>query len=224
MEWAKKMNFGRSSAIGNNLEPAKTSANIIRQTILSPPFSWWWNSTPFTFTCVVGQQDYVVAAPTFAYIDNASVQDPSSLKWTEIETKMSLSLDSIQGRPRFVCPLNQNSATGDVTFRLMPAPDKLYNVSILSQLTPTLFAGTADSWAPIPDYMSYIYNWGFLALMWMFADDPRWTMANQKFVAHILGASEGLDETQRNIFLNNWNSLTQGQVMAIQQGTQARGV
>ena len=51
MEWAKKLSFNRLSAIGNNLEPALTSANMIMQTILGPPFSWWWNNQELTFSC-----------------------------------------------------------------------------------------------------------------------------------------------------------------------------
>ena len=51
MEWAKRFNFNRPSGIGNRLEPAKTAANMVMQTILGPPFTWWWNNEELIFTC-----------------------------------------------------------------------------------------------------------------------------------------------------------------------------
>ena len=51
MEFAKRFNFNRPSGIGNRLEPAKTSANLVMQAILSPPFKWVWNSQEYAFTC-----------------------------------------------------------------------------------------------------------------------------------------------------------------------------
>ena len=50
MEFAKKLNFLRPSAIGNFLEPAKTSANLVMQTMLAPPFVWRWNRDVSVFT------------------------------------------------------------------------------------------------------------------------------------------------------------------------------
>src|ERR1019366_984675 len=65
MEWAKKLSFNRLSAIGNNLEPALTSANMVMQTILGPPFSWWWNNLELTFT--------TNATPNAAVITNITI-------------------------------------------------------------------------------------------------------------------------------------------------------
>ena len=50
INWAKRLNFNHNPVIGNSLEPALTSANIVIQTILGPPFEWWWNSEDLTFT------------------------------------------------------------------------------------------------------------------------------------------------------------------------------
>lgn len=49
--WARLLTFNRNPVIGNALEPALTFANHIQQTILSPPFSWWWNAQEVAFTC-----------------------------------------------------------------------------------------------------------------------------------------------------------------------------
>lgn len=229
VEWAKKFNFGRRSAIGNELEPAKTSANLVKQTMLGPPFGWFWNSEEIEFNCDASQenpQDYEVSVPKFSWIEHANVQDitvPTDPKWIELQAKTSLALDSSKARPRFISPHTQDTE-GNVVFRVMPVPNLDYPVSMHVQFAPTLFTSLDDTWEPIPDHLSYIYNWGFLAMMWLFADDPRFTIANQKFVAHLLGTHDGLDEVQRNIFLNNWDAITGSQNMQKQQAVQARSV
>ena len=50
INWAKRLCFNHNPVIGNSLEPALTSANLVLQTVLSPPFEWWWNSEDLTFT------------------------------------------------------------------------------------------------------------------------------------------------------------------------------
>ncbi len=51
INWAKRLCFNHNPVIGNSLEPALTSANIVIQTILGPPFEWWWNVNEIVFTC-----------------------------------------------------------------------------------------------------------------------------------------------------------------------------
>ena len=292
MEWAKKLNFGRSSAIGNFLEPAMTSANTVMQTILGPPFAWRWNRVVTGFVTTSGQQDYTlfnwqastavslgwvtvddagncqsvttagstgVSAPSWnhtkgstttdngavwtnlgsigtkvsqtysmGFIENISVQDTvnNASKWFQITNQLDLALDSSQARPRFISAQGDDG-NGNITFRMMPVPDRSYPVAITLQQDPPLFTSTGQTWAPIPDEYARIYNWGFLSLMWLFADDPRFAIANQKFISQLLGTAEGLDETKKNIFLQGWQQNT-GQATSnsdkMQQGYQARGI
>jgi hypothetical protein len=304
INWAKRNSFNRNPVIGNSLEPALTSANIVLQTILSPPFDWWWNNLEIGFTCdptatvatstavsisagvvtvtatnsfVVGEpvfpsalaggltalngqlliiasansssfttepvslpngtdttgtftslstQDYAVAVPNFSHIEHASVMDLSAsgtpLKWYELTVKNNLSLESSQNRPQFIGP-HVEDASGNVTFRLASAPDKAYPVSLHVQLTAPPITSINQLWSPLPDFMQYIADKGFMALMWKFADDPRSAQENAEFKAAILARAEGLTEEERNIFLNNWDFLYQNP-MAKQMGTQARGV
>jgi hypothetical protein len=305
MEWAKRFNFNRPSGIGNRLEPAKTSANMVMQTILGPPFKWWWNNEEWTFTCsptpltavptgnvsitagiltmtvattigtqqiillsgftaatvLNGQsavvltntgsvitaqinlpnlastaatgglitaattQDYTLAIPELSHIEHASVLDisrPTASKWIELSVKDNLALESNTARPEFIEPHVQDAA-GNVTFRVMPAPNLAYPVSIHIQKTAPLITSLNQTWAPIPDFMEYIYNQGFLAAMYSFSDDPRAASANQKFITHMLGRATGLTAIERNIFINNWNDLTELEKMTMQQGVQARG-
>lgn len=295
MEWAKKLNFGRNAGLGNSLEPALTSANIILQTLLSPPFSWRWNRVVTGFITTAGQQDYTLfnwdkdftltlgyvtvdnfgncqslttagqsgsSTPTwnntvggttlesvnggtaiwtnlgpigvsvsslysFAWIENVSVQDTfqGTPKWMQISSKLDLALDSAQGRPVFISAQGDDG-DGNITFRLMSVPDAAYPVAITIQQKPPLFTSLNQTWAPVPDEFSHIFSWGFLSLMWLFADDPRFSSANSKFVTQLLGSSSGLSETEKNIFLNIWQAQT-GQpirlVDRLQQGIQASG-
>lgn len=50
VEFCKRLSFDRNPIIGNSLEPALTAANLVLQTILSPPFNWFWNTTELGFT------------------------------------------------------------------------------------------------------------------------------------------------------------------------------
>lgn len=299
LEFAKRLNFNRLSAIGNSLEPALTAANIVMQIILGPPFEWWWNNqevmlnvsnvaptanvTAWSITAneltltvnnsfVAGQvfdlsgfgtstffngtaialdtatptqvtafyshanassteagvmtgattQDYPIPLPNFSFIEHAAVQDISGNKWVAVEVENTLTLATESARPRFVSAHTQDAA-GNVTFRVHPAPDKPYPLSIHIQKNPIAVTSLNQTWAPIPDFMGYIYNWGFLSLMWQFADDPRAAMAGQKFVTHLLGASDGLSEQEKAIFLNNYHDLTAIQQQTTSQGIQARG-
>lgn len=299
IEFSKKLNFNRQSAIGNFLEPAKTCANIVKQVMLSPPFVWRWNRDVIAFTLQADVQDYTHAAswtsyamagawqmgfaypigasvidsngntqrvsvagtsdatepiwataldatttdntvtwvnlgtfgstsvvPNFGWIETASLQDPDDNTWKSMDIKISLNKDSNVDRPGFISA-DQDDGNGTITFRFVPVPNKAYLASLTIQQTPDLFTKLSDTWAPIPDEFQYIYTWGFLALMWLFADDSRWTGANQKFIAGLLGANAGLTATEKSIFLQAWSSITGMNVLdsiTQQQGVQARGV
>lgn len=131
------------------------------------------------------------------------------------------------GTPNSIAPqVDDNS--GNITFRILPVPDGVYQITIIYQKSiPALITTTASTWAPIPDKYAYVYEWGFLALMSAYLQDPKWQSYNQKFVSALLGIAEGISEDQRNIFQKAWlNSITEQQVvgMQAQQGTQGRGV
>lgn len=291
INWAKGFIANIDSTVNTGSEPAVTSANLIKQTILSPPFKWRWNRVTTGFIATAGIQDYLLStwtnassfalntvivdtngncqqvttagisggsAPTWnvntgasttdntviwknlgavygasstynlGYIETASVLDIGAIpnKWYSLDNITTLSLESKQGRPYHISPMKDDNV-GNITFRLMGVPDKAYPINITLQQKPSLFALTTDTWGPIPDEYSYIYNWGFLTLMYMYFDDPKWAATNQKFVAALLSAQQGLTITERNIFLNNWESLT-GQMsqdsIKQTQGNQARGM
>jgi len=292
IEFAKKLNFMRDSATGNFIEPAKTSANMVKQTMLGAPFIWRWNRVVTGFIAVANQQDYTLfnytasaavklgwftvddagnsqvcttagttgsSSPTWnhtatgtttdgsvtwtnkgnigdpqvegeytmAWIENGAVMDTTSNGpiWKQLQTKIDLSVEEKIARPTYVSA-QFDDGNGNLTFRLMPTPDKAYPVTLQMQAKPSLFTKTKQTWAPIPDEYAHIYNWGFLSLMWLFADDPRFTTANGKFISSLLATNTGLSETQRNIFLQNWYSITgqpQAEQIKVTQAAQAMG-
>jgi putative intracellular protease/amidase len=92
--------------------------------------------------------------------------------------------------------------------------------------TASAFVSNFD-WAPIPDQYSDIYNNLFLSEMLASVDDARSQMFRQRGVAAYLAKAQGLTETQRNAFIQQW--LARGvEEMVVplraQQGTQARAV
>jgi hypothetical protein len=289
----------KTLTVGTASEPAVSSANIILQCMIGPPFVWNWNRSSVSFTTVAATQDYATSAATFGFIEKASYKIPSagitntaltsgvatytatnSFKAGDLVTVTGLSnsptvynvtnqaiatatastftvlinnanigsggdtgtavvgttteisevvsvigTGSDLGSPNRISPQIDDNA-GNITFRLLPAPDRVYTVEVIYQKRiPALITTTANTWAPIPDHYSYIYQWGFLALMLVYNQDQRWTQANQKFVGNLLGAAEGLTESDKNIFQAAWlGTITEQQVtgMKTQQGLGAR--
>lgn len=213
---------GGSAALdGILLEVVTASATQFTANVNLPNSS----DTTGLFTSIT-TQDYIVAGSIFSHIQHASVLDLDSTgaptKWMQLTVKNDLSLESSQNRPEFIGALSQD-ANGNVKFRVFSAPDKKYPVSVRTQLAAPQVTSMNQTWAPLPDFLQYVYDWGFLALMWQFSDDPRAAYANNQFKAALLGRQEGLSEEQKNIFLNNWEGLQDGYMMKMQQGIGARG-
>jgi hypothetical protein len=197
-----------------------------------------WNHTPtgtttdggVTWTNAGLVDPEAVGSYTFGWIENASVKDTSTAKWMPMTPMIGLGLDATAGRPGNISA-QIDDGQGNITFRLMPVPTSAAPVSITLQEKPGFFsatstAGVNQTWAPIPDEYAHLYNWGFLSLMWLFSDDPRFPTANAKFVSALLAANHGLTETERNSWLNNWMVLTGQPIdnqIKLTQANQARG-
>ena len=166
-----------------------------------------------------------VSSFSFGWIENASVQDPVSSKWIQISNKIDLALDAASSRPQNIAA--ELPGTLGVLFRLMPVPDKAYPVAITMQQDAALVTSLNQTWAPLPDSFGYVYQMGFLSWMYEFADDSRWASTRQRFIASLLGAAEGLSQTEIDIFLANFNAISLdpiGRQMTLQQGIQNRQV
>lgn len=206
-------------------EPAVSSANVVLDTIMGPPFAWRWNRAELSFNTVnttPATQDYVKVAADFGFIEKAWLTDAVG-EVKEIEVVNVLSGESKKNRPANIA-LQYDDQLGNITFRLMPPPGAVYTVKVAYQKKPVHMASLASAWG-VPEEYSHIYQWGFLALATIFSNDPRFPIFNQKFISNLLGAQEGLDDTQRNIFLGNWLEITKQAERAgtkTQQGIAAR--
>jgi hypothetical protein len=300
--FAQCFNQFRPLNIGSSNEPSVSAANILLQTILSPPFAWNWNRSSVSFLTSIGIQDYITAAATFGFIEKASWVPAASVtsvtvasniatytaattlgpafivgalvtvtgcttsaynviqaaitavttntfsvaltasnateaetgavaangSKTEISQMMTVLGDGNElGTPANVSPQIDDNA-GNITFRCLPLPDQVYQITIIFQKRiPALITGLTSLWAPIPDHYSFIYQWGFAALMLAYSGNPMWQHFNTKFVAALLGIADGLTKEQKNIFQAAWlSSITEmssaGQKS--QQGIQAEAI
>lgn len=211
MNWAQYFIGNRSMSLAN-LEPALTSANIVCQVMLQPPFKWRWNRKTVSFAYTVAAESPVVdAISDFGFIEKAFVvgADAKVVEIPNIYT--NLSNDTGIGQPNAVAPYLDDNA-GNITFGFMPGtPDQDYTVNVIYQKKPVLLSALTQTW-PIPDEYGFVYDWGFLALMYLFADSTKFGPANQKFISGLLGIAEGLGEQDIAIFLGQWDFLIQNQM------------
>ena len=129
----------------------------------------------------------------------------------ELTIQLNVSKNQTQNQPFIISPVIDNGS-GSVIFRIQPPPEQNYTVYLTYQKSAPNFSALGDTWAPIPDYMSYLYNQAFLAKSYEYLSDERWAPATQMFVKFLVAANEGLDESQINIFLNErMNTARQSQ-------------
>lgn len=185
-------------------EPAVTIGNSVMQYLLAPPLAWPWNRNKNSATSTVaGTQDYICALADFGWLEKATIKDASN-NFYELETTLVSPEEGKQSRPIRIATQN-NDGAGNITFRLSPVPDQAYTLNLTYQKKATLFTSLTQTWAPIPDEMSYLYTTGFLAKSYEMADDGRYPGTMQMFLNQIVGAANGLSDTQKNLFL--WNRL-----------------
>lgn len=204
--------------IGTNNEPAITSANTILQTILAPPFSWKWNRKTITFSLTPGTQDYSQAISNYGFFEIGSIALTGAQTFP-LEHHEVLSAGVETSRPTFVADQTDDDA-GNISFRFLPIPDQTYTVTIIYQAKPTPFTVLSGLWDTIPDQYQYIYSLGFLAMMFDFVDSTKATRFRQLFVASLLSVSEGLDEQDKELFMNAWLNESR-QMQSNQLRTQA---
>lgn len=128
----------------------------------------------------------------------------------ELELRTNISTDTTQVEPVFIAPQFE-AADGDVTFRILPAADQSYTVTLQYQNAAQLFSSLDQTWTPIPDYFSYLYNEGFLAKTYEQMNDPRFAFTFQTFLQHVIAANQGLTDSQINLFLDTQLSTAREQ-------------
>lgn len=90
--------------VGKGQEPAVSTASVIRQTLLNPPNTWYFNRVETTFPLVKGTQDYVVPLPDFGFIEKVSLGDDQGNKWTvkDVYNNAALAPATEQARPNSI--------------------------------------------------------------------------------------------------------------------------
>lgn len=156
----------------------------------------------------------------FAYIETATIQDVNNgNKWKTLGVQLNLNREADQSCPKYIAAQIDDNL-GNVAFWLTPVPGAVYPVDIQYQKLHQPFQSLGQTWAPIPDRLFYCYGFGVLALAMMYKGDPRFQWASQKFVTSVLSYYGGLDETQKNQFLMNWE-MTLSDAVSMQKGQQA---
>lgn len=191
-----------------------------------------WSTGMFTSTTDssvtwqnVGTLASIPQITDFSYIEKAAVQDINNGSvWKELGISLNLPRDAQTGCPKFVAAQTDDNV-GDVGIRLTPTPAAAYPIDVQYQKLHTPFTTLANLWAPIPDRLFYVYSFGVLALAFLYKGDSRYQWASQQFIAGVLSHYSGLDETQRNQFLQAWDAtLTDAtRMQSAQQGVAARG-
>ncbi len=183
-------------------DPAFSIGDWVRGFILGPPFAWRWNRVELPpIACVVGTQDYTVSIGNFGWLECATITMAGAVPPTMgLEVSLSLDEETVTNVPARISA-HLDDGRSNITFRLFPPPDQAYTLQIHYQKSAPLFANLTDSWNPIPDYLSYLYNQGFLAKTYEYMGDERFTISLQLFLKQLLGACQGLKESQVNIFL-----------------------
>jgi hypothetical protein len=212
---------------GNPIEPAMSIGDSVRQFILSAPFAWRWNRAVVNFNTVAGTQSYKQSLPSFGWLELATSNDNKGTNNSivTLQNKLNLEEDGAQDRPRYISA-RVDDDQGNITFRLIPTPDAVYNIAITYQNASPLFVNLSDTWAPIPDYMSNVYNYLYRAFAYEYFDDPRFSFTFQMGLRQLLAASEGLDQTQKNTYMSEFLTNIreqQGVGLNVQLGHQGRG-
>lgn len=209
-------------------DPALIMGDWVRQFILAPPFAWRWNRSTTTQALTSGTQDYTIALSTFGWLEKATITDTTASPniTYELEVELALGTETTSNLPTKIAPLIDDD-NGNITFRLFPVPDKSYTLKLIWQNAAPNFVNMTDSWAPIPDYLSFLYLQGLLAKAYEYLGDPRFAIALQLFLRQTIAANAGLDQTQLNIFLaERMNSAREQQdtLTKSQQGHAGRGM
>lgn len=236
LNWCAAFIVGRPSSgvLGFANEPGLTTANKIIGTILAPPFKWSWNRKETSaLTTIQGTTDYALALASFGYLEKAvyanSALNPSQ-KEIQVYQEKPLSIEAKQGPPSWIMPVFDDN-NGNVTFRVLPAPDfpgspqVNYGITLTYQQSPTLLTALSQTWAPIPDKLAYLYETAMLAHLQGMYSAQLFGLGMEMFFRQLVGAAEGLSETEKNIFLEDKLRelrMQTTEMLGAQQGRRAR--
>jgi hypothetical protein len=137
INWAKTFIQYSPLQAGLGQEPAVSIASMIRNSLLNPPLTWYYNRAETTFPTVVNQQDYTQQLDDLAFLEKVSLTDDAG-NITEIKdvyNNSALSPSSVPGRPNSVSIERSFISAGLLNFsiRFLAVPDKIYTVTLVYQ-------------------------------------------------------------------------------------------
>jgi hypothetical protein len=229
LDWLKAFITQRPSVMVAQIpnEPALTCANRTIQSILAPPFKWSWNRAEnSSIVCTPGQTDYQVALPNWGWLEKAYIylagNNPDTV---EIAVTQVLAKESKTNQPTQIAPVFDDNQ-GNITFRLLPAPDQAYQVTLeYQQGAPVATTLGSTTWAPIPDRYGFLYEAGLLAQLQGMYSAQLYLAGMEMFFRQLVGAAEGLTDTEKSIFLEDQLRIIrtgQSSTLGTSQGRQAR--
>ena len=229
LDWIKAFITQRPSTMVAQVpnEPALTSANRVIQSILAPPFRWSWNRAEnSSIICIPGVTDYTVALPDWGWLEKAYLylagNNPDTI---EIAVTQVLAKESKQNQPMQIAPILDDNQ-GNITFRLFPAPDQAYQVTLEYQKgAPMATTLGATTWAPIPNRYAFLYEGGLVAQLQGMYSAQLYLAGMEMFFRQLVGAAEGLTDTEKAIFLEDQLRILrtgQSSSLGTTQGKQAR--
>jgi hypothetical protein len=122
---------------GLGMEPAVSIGTMIRNSILNPPQSFFFNRAETTFPTVVGQQDYTQQLDDLAYIEKVSLTDAAGKIYEikDVYNNAALSPSSDQARPNALSIERSFISAGLLNFslRFLAVPDQVYTVTLVYQ-------------------------------------------------------------------------------------------
>jgi len=188
-------------------DPAFSIGDWVRGFILSPPLAWRWNRGTKQIALVPGQQDYVLNIPNFGWLEQAAITDqittsstPSPMPTYQLIVRLDLDVETVQNQPTHIAA-RLDDGNGNITFRLMPSPDRPYVLNITWQSAAPIFQTISDFWTPIPDYFYYLIQTGFLAKSYEYTGDEKFAATMQMFVRQVAAANGGLSDSQIDLTL-----------------------
>jgi hypothetical protein len=223
-------NFIRSAPLtgigGIPNEPALSIGDWIRNFILSPPFAWRWNRGTTSFNTAPGTVDYQVNIPNFGWLEKAALVDTTvnNITSRELTVAMNLGLELAPNETGNIAA-RLDDDQGNVTFRITPPSNTATVINIDYQLASPNFVALTDTWNPIPDYLSFLYNQAFLAKAYEYWNDERFPNTMQVFIGSLISANGGLSESQKNIFTQpEFNDARQKMALTAPTSRSAKGI
>src|SRR6266436_667804 len=125
-------------AAGLGQEPAVSVASMIRNSMLNPDLTWFFNRNEVTFSTVVGQQDYILATMfDLSFVEKVSLTNDAGeiFEIKDIYNNSALAVSSFQQRPSAMSVESSSVIANVLNYKLrfLGVPEAIYTVTVTYQ-------------------------------------------------------------------------------------------